>query len=143
MAELVTFAWNGEQPDVIAFRSGISLLLEAKTSRSDFHADWKKAFRAPGEGMGNWRFFITPPGLLKPTDDLRGWGLLEYDGVKVRRIHGGPKGNVWGHAEPFKADRRAEQSMMFSGLRRLQLHHGDGEFDTLLHRTYAEKKGIS
>ncbi len=60
---------TGEQPDAIGFRSGISCLIEAKVSRSDFLADKKKWFRQqPEKGMGDWRFFLSPPDIISSED---------------------------------------------------------------------------
>lgn len=62
--ELVTH--TNEQPDVIGFNANGSFVLEVKTSRADFLADKKKPFRLiPSDGMGDWRFFIDPKGLIK------------------------------------------------------------------------------
>lgn len=38
-----TFSW--EQPDALAWKSNESILVECKTSRSDFHADRKRVIR--------------------------------------------------------------------------------------------------
>lgn len=40
--EFRTYCCNGEQPDVIGFYSGGSVLIECKASRSDFYADRSK-----------------------------------------------------------------------------------------------------
>jgi len=71
--------WDGEIPDAIGFRlSGnhvFSIVVEAKVSRSDFLADKAKSHRVEG-GMGNYRYFICPEGLIKPSELPKGWGLL-------------------------------------------------------------------
>lgn len=71
--------WNGEIPDAIGFRlSGNtpqSVVVEAKTSRSDFLADKAKPHRI-ADGMGNYRYFICPENLIKPDELPDGWGLL-------------------------------------------------------------------
>lgn len=82
VAELVTHA--SETPDVIGWRDGRSVLLECKTSKSDFRADQKKLFRRiPGAGMGDCRFYLTPPGLLVPQALPGNWGLIEVHGNRV------------------------------------------------------------
>lgn len=44
----------GETPDAIGWRHGVSILIEAKTSRADFRADRKKPWRQrPHIGMGD------------------------------------------------------------------------------------------
>ena len=68
-----------EMPDVYAFDThGESTVLEIKTSRSDFNADKSKPFRAnPDQGMGDFRYYMCPKGLIKESD-LAGtkWGLI-------------------------------------------------------------------
>lgn len=74
---------NGEIPDAIGFRaagyrSG-TVVVECKTSRSDFFADRLKPHRALGAGMGNWRYFMAPEGVLKVSDLPERWGLLSVN----------------------------------------------------------------
>ena len=53
ISEMVSM--SSEQPDVIGFNNSQSILIECKTSRSDFRADKKKHFRIkPDIGMGNF-----------------------------------------------------------------------------------------
>ncbi|TPW57253.1 hypothetical protein DL503_04560 [Morganella morganii] len=113
---------TGEQPDAIGFRSGVSCLLEAKVSRSDFLADKKKWFRQqPEKGMGDWRFFISPPDIINPEDLPAGWGLLHVKGRRVFKVHGWPPNTYWYDKKPFKANKQAECDHMYSALRRLQI----------------------
>ena len=57
---------TGEQPDAMGFRNSASCLIEAKCSRADLLADRKKRFRKnPSLGMGDWRFFISEPGIIQ------------------------------------------------------------------------------
>lgn len=71
---------RGEIPDAIGFRingwADGSVVVEVKTSRSDFLADRKKAHRAEGQGLGNWRYFMCPTDLIKPDELPEKWGLL-------------------------------------------------------------------
>lgn len=73
-------ACYGENPDVIGFRHGFdrngAIVLEAKTSRADFFADRKKPHRQAGCGMGRWRYFICPEGLIDCNELPEGWGLV-------------------------------------------------------------------
>ena len=70
-------SWNQEQPDAIGWRSDVSILVEVKVSRSDFLADAKKHFRSNARsGMGDWRFYMCPPGIIQLDDLPEGWGLL-------------------------------------------------------------------
>jgi hypothetical protein len=117
-----------EQADVIGFRLNCSILIEAKCSRSDFLADARKPERKLG-GLGVYRFFLCPTGLIQISDLPPRWGLLWVDEGKVKMIHG-PTGNIWppfdlacphGNWSSFmhEPDQRAERSVMFSIARRL------------------------
>jgi len=99
-----------EQPDCIGFNSSFSVLIECKTSRSDFKKDFKKIFRLyEYKGMGNFRFYLTLPGLLKPTELLEGWGLLELNGNKIKIIR---------ESGYFSNTKENEYPLLFSALRR-------------------------
>lgn len=119
--ELATI--NHETPDVIGFNSVGTFLLEAKTSRSDFYADKKKWFRKnPNEGMGDWRFFICPKGLIEPEYLPDGWGLIEVNdkGKPCTTFNPFGKGNIYSRWEKNAKDERSERAVMYSALRRLQ-----------------------
>lgn len=107
-----------EQPDAIGWRDGLSIVVEAKISLADYRVDAKKPWRAnPSLGMGDWRFFITPQGLLDGIDLPAGWGLIECLGRSTRVARGGPAGNYWWGAIPFgTSDKRAETRMLVSAL---------------------------
>jgi hypothetical protein len=141
LSEFHAVSHYGEVPDVIGWRGGVSILVEAKTSRSDLFADRKKPFRVlPEAGMGDWRFIIAPPGVCAPSDLPSGWGLLVARPNRIEQAAGVPRGScLWANSAPFKGNRDAEQRMLLSALRRLQLHHGDTQFDSLIHRPFAEK----
>lgn len=88
-----------EIPDAIGWlRSGVSLVVECKVSRADFLADSAKSSREAGRtgppateersrptarsprktaGLGAYRFYLAPSGLLFPEELPEGWGLLE------------------------------------------------------------------
>lgn len=120
-AELSTLA-TPETPDAIGFRTTTSILVECKASRADFLADKNKPFRRdPSRGMGDWRFYMTPKGLVAKDELPEGWGLIEV-GKSVRRTHGGPKGNIWTSGQPFTSNKAAEQALLYSALRRLAGH---------------------
>ncbi|MCE8013906.1 hypothetical protein [Billgrantia desiderata] len=116
-----------EQPDAIGWRTGatrmVSILVEVKVSRSDFLADRKKPFRQNDEGMGDWRFFMAPPGLIRPDELPEGWGLIEATPHRIKFKH-----NVPSHSShfgsttraPFNGNKMAEMGMLYSALRRLQ-----------------------
>lgn len=70
--------WDGEIPDAIGFKLAgnnvISVVVEAKASRSDFLCDKNKPHRQLG--MGDFRYYICPEYLIKPDELPPGWGLL-------------------------------------------------------------------
>lgn len=81
----MTIIKTPEIPDLIAFNSSGSIMIECKVSRSDFLIDKKKPWRQPNQGMGNYRLYIAPEGIIKPEDLTKmeeqlgcpRWGLLE------------------------------------------------------------------
>lgn len=110
---------TGEQPDCLGFRNGVSCLIECKISRSDFLADKKKKFRInPELGMGDWRFYLAPTGLIKIEDIPIGWGLLETDGRVVRKVQGFPSNTDW-YNKPFTCNKQAECDYLYSACRRM------------------------
>lgn len=120
-AELTTAC--PETPDAIGWKQTTSVLVEAKASRADFHADKNKSFRAyPDQGLGCWRFYLTPELLILPHELPAGWGLLYATGNGVRRVHGVPASpGDWHRNHPFKANRDHEMILLLSALRRLKL----------------------
>lgn len=108
--ELVTVA--GETPDAIGFCSGVSYLVEAKTSMSDFYADKKKPWRInPEMGMGNFKYFISEKGLISVDKLPDKWGLLEVENGRVV---------VSKKAEFSECDKRKEIVLFMSYIRRLE-----------------------
>lgn len=132
VATNIRAAQSHEIVDAIGFRQSCSIVVESKVSRSDFNADLKKPERQGiAKGLGTYRFYICPVGMIKPEEVLpRGWGLLYSDGKRVVDEFK-PKGNMWPnngnenlHNEewlPFQheVDHHAERSMLFSLCRRL------------------------
>ena len=121
--ELNAFTTHGEIPDVIGFRHDCSILLEAKTSRADFHADKKKLFRNyPEWGMGGHRFYICETDLIKPDDLPEGWGLIYVNDkgrvrVKIKQY----KGNNYYQNQFAEYNKEDEKALMYSALRRLHI----------------------
>ena len=110
---------NGEQPDALGFRSGVSCLIECKTSRADFLADRKKRFRKdPTLGIGDWRFMLTPKGLIKVDELPEGWGLLETSGKRIIKTFGFPANTGW-FDKPLTGNKQAECDYMYSACRRM------------------------
>lgn len=111
-----------ETPDAIGFHhGGFSALVECKTSKADFAADKKKYFRRDqSRGMGHKRFYMAPVGLLKPSEILYGWGLLEvYDKpprFKTRPVIIAKESEVFS-----ERNLQAEISYLTSAIRRIDI----------------------
>lgn len=79
--------WYGgpsETPDTIGFRYNHSYLIEVKASYSDFKKDSDKYFRKRmGYGMGEFRFYLAPKGLIPKDEIPKNWGLLEVSKDRV------------------------------------------------------------
>lgn len=70
---------NKESPDALGFRPGATILMEVKVSRGDFLSDKKKPHRMdPATGMGDWRFYVCPEGVIMPEDLPPKWGLFYF-----------------------------------------------------------------
>ncbi|MCG9576084.1 hypothetical protein L1D14_07505 [Vibrio tubiashii] len=132
IATNIRAAGSREIIDTIGYRSSCSILVESKVSRSDFLADSKKPERVgEAEGLGTYRFYICPIGLIKPEEVLpKGWGLLYSDGKRVVREFK-PKGNLWPSIEnessivgdwrafQHRVNQKADRSILYSLCRRL------------------------
>jgi len=113
---------TGEQPDAIGWRDEVSILIECKTSRSDFLADKLKSFRSdPMKGMGDWRFYLCLPGVIFEKDLPDDWGLLWALPKTIKKISGYPANTEWFTKAPFRGNKDCENSMLVSALRRLTL----------------------
>lgn len=124
--ELATSTRTGEIPDAIGwkFSGQVSILVECKATRADFLADRNKRFRAnPELGMGDWRFYLCPPGIITVEDLPAGWGLLYCTPRMIKQVHGVPDGiNLrWGGTLPLKGNKADEITMLVSALRRLEI----------------------
>ena len=112
-------ASTSEQPDAIGFSGGYSWVIECKASRADFLSDSKKHFRRrPESGMGMYRYYMAPRGLLSIAEIPDNWGLIEV-GEKKRKyrelIHGKD-------AKPFtERNMRDEISYLVSSIRRIDV----------------------
>jgi hypothetical protein len=124
ISEMVCCNTYGEIPDVIGWKGGYSILIECKTSRSDFKVDAKKIFRQfPEFGMGTFRLYLCPDGLIKPEELPEGWGLLYYS----------PERKTLKRVECFKGN-----IVMESGNLKFQASHFKSERDLLL--SYVSRK---
>lgn len=146
LAELVSAL--PEIPDAIGWRcSDWSILIECKTSRADFRKDAKKLFRTgdtsslnPSEagyfvGVGQERYYLAPKGMLSYTELPTGWGLLEWDGKRVRVIF--QSGDIQQIRD--RARSAAEVVLLVSGLRR---HQQAGMSAALLAIGELDKEGV-
>ena len=79
----VAGGWSGEIPDAIGFCQSWgcegATVIEVKVSRSDFLADKKKPHRQADQGMGAWRYYMAPEGLISVEELPAGWGLIEIN----------------------------------------------------------------
>jgi hypothetical protein len=118
-----------ERPDVIGFRSSSSAIIEVKVSRSDFLADARKPERQGAMGVGVYRFYLCPAGLIEVQDLPPRWGLLHAQEGKVFEVLR-PLGNIWpefGRAVELaewsrfqhQPDTAAERGALYSIARRL------------------------
>lgn len=119
LPELTTYA--AERPDVIGWKNSFSILIECKTSLSDFRADQKKRFRLREElGVGYYRFYLSPESLITPEILPEKWGLLWMtEKGKIERVVA-PKGNIWTNWPCFpERNLFSEIQIMASALRRV------------------------
>lgn len=91
-------AHHGEEPDAIGWANNgfQSILVECKASRNDFRADQQKPSRRRHTGpsaavvagfrLGKERWYMTPPGLIRPDEVPEEWGLLEVGERQVRTV---------------------------------------------------------
>jgi len=104
-------------PDAIGWRNrDYSILVECKTSRSDFFADRKHKACHRDYGMGYLRYYMTRPDLLREEEIPADWGFLEVHPkyVRVKRKAEKRPWKQMGYA------RSMEASQLLSALRILQ-----------------------
>lgn len=111
-----------ESPDVIGFQEYNSVIIECKSSYSDFRADQFKRFRIEHEmGMGDLRYYFSPPGVIPVSELPNGWGLLYWRGG-LGHVQEIVKSAV------FKSDKRKEFMLLTSIVSRLYT----GEFSNVI-----------
>ena len=113
-----------EEPDVLSFKTGFSIVIECKVSRNDFFNDFKKYHRRGKESkaMGNYRFYCCPKNMIKKEEIPDGWGLLYVDDKQKVEVIIGPKSNVFGYDDGtkfFEANYRNEKIILISSLRKM------------------------
>lgn len=117
LSELVAYTKSGETPDAIGWVHNRAILVECKTSLSDFYADCRKRARRIGfPALGAWRFFLTPSGMIPKGKIRYGWGLYEVHGRQIIHTDGWKYNNV--AKPPFESDRDSEIAMLLSALSR-------------------------
>jgi hypothetical protein len=129
----------GENPDVIGWipEAG-SVLIECKLTRSDFLRDAAKAVRRnPRAGMGQRRYYLCPPDVIKPKDLPPKWGLLWAANNQIavqREARGHPERNLL-----------AEVRFLSLMLRRAQIRIGARPLSEWLRgeNRFEAKRGIS
>ena len=103
-----------ECPDAIGWSQRGSVLIECKASRDDFKADSKKYFRKNGEyGVGEYRYYMAPDGLINVDELPDMWGLIEIDRSGQSR--------VLRKSEAFRYDARNEHRILLSLLCRVDM----------------------
>lgn len=77
----------GECPDAFGWGMESTQLIEVKISRSDFFADKNKHWRKNASfGIGKYRSYLCPEGVIEENDLPENWGLLVYDGKTIKEI---------------------------------------------------------
>lgn len=113
-SEIVTI--NHETPDAIGFTSSVSYLVECKTNRSDFISDGKKMFRKnPELGLGFYRYYMCPPGIIQIDDLPEKWGLLWVYPKQIRIIH---EVDHWKNPQRHESFIMGERRILYSLMRR-------------------------
>lgn len=103
-------ACANEKPDAIGWHPYKSTLVECKTSRADFLRDRLKYHKkTPEGGMGNYRYYMCPPDVIKVEDLPLNWGLVYLKNGRVIIIK---------HAEEQEANLNVERTFLASILRR-------------------------
>ena len=127
-----------ENPDVIGWAAAGSVLIECKLSRSDFLGDAKKTVRKnPRNGMGQRRYYLSPPDVIQLKDLPPKWGLLwvvKGEVIIKREARGYPERNL-----------PAEVRFLSSMLRRAQIRIGNRPLSEWLRgeNRFEAKRGIS
>lgn len=74
----------GEQADAIGWFPSYSIVIECKANRADYLGDKKKPHNRSIRGsMGDKRYYLAPPGVIKCEELPEGYGLLEPRGRGV------------------------------------------------------------
>lgn len=138
LREYKSSRFSKEIPDVVGFDAkGFSYVVECKASRSDFLADAQKFFRLePEKGMGSYRYYCCPEGMIKVEDLPRGWGLVHVspDEQRAYCVVDPIEPSESGEVRRFERNKDAEYLIMYSALRRLDLR---GQMETIYDKVTA------
>ena len=110
--ELVVY--GAENTDVWGYNTFNTAVIEVKVSHQDFLADKNKWWRSEEASnlnlqAGKLRYYLCPEGVIKPEELPEKWGLLYWDGKKIKYVVG-PK--------PFENHEHADLRILSSILRR-------------------------
>jgi len=101
--------YDGEIPDAIGFRINgntvISVVVEAKATRADFLADKHKKHRL--SGMGRYRYYICPTGLIRVDELPEKWGLIYANARGHLKVVAGPASKINDGYDKFNEALRA------------------------------------
>jgi hypothetical protein len=108
---------SGEMPDAIGWKKAShSVMVECKVNRADFLVDREKPWRMkPERGVGNERFYLALPELIRPEELPAGWGLLEYCRGRIQKLHESAK-NL-----RTTTGFRYEMNLLLASLRRVEV----------------------
>jgi hypothetical protein len=116
LTELVAYTKSRETPDAIGWVRNWSILIECKTSRTDFKKDQQKLSRKYIPGLGHWKIYLTEKGLLDGFEIPNGWGLYEVCGKTIRYNRGIKYYNT--AQPPNQSCRDSEVALLVSALER-------------------------
>lgn len=122
----------GEIPDVIGFGGWHSVLIECKASRADFLGDKNKPWRQEeNKGMGLYRYYCCPTGLISLAELPPKWGLIYVGENGKCRAQFDPRKEeqrtlYLGEPPRYRFDRnlQAEHQFLYLALRRIAVRGG-------------------
>ena len=103
-----------EIPDIIGFKANETIVIECKTSVSDFRNDKKKGCRINGKGLGTQRYYLITYELFDnlPAEILAGWGIITIN------IYGA--GRIRKSSKEFISDIKQERDFLRSRILEIQ-----------------------
>lgn len=83
---------------ILNFNKVITIGIEVKISRADYFGQKQKnlakreSLKKDNEKDGlNYKYFLTPINLIKKSELYPGWGLMEFNGERVKKITEAPR----------------------------------------------------